>query len=144
VVAVKALALKNRKIRLPNTRVAPQVIVIVLVLGLIGAMAIEPTRQLLAQRERIAGMETDLHRLQESNTQLEDHIRRLEDLDYLEHLAREQVGLVRPGETAIVVMPPSRKTQQEKLARAQARKPPPPPPPPPGFVEGFLEFISLG
>jgi cell division protein FtsB len=141
---VKAMALKYRKFKLPTMGAAPQIVVFLLVIGLVGAMAIEPTRQLLEQRDRIAGMESDLHRLERSNDQLETRIQRLNDPDFLEQLAREQAGLVRPGETAYVVMPPSRQTQQEKLARILARRPPPPPPPPPGVIEGFLEFISWG
>lgn len=122
----------------------PQVVIFLLLLGLVGAMAIEPTRQLLEQRERISGMETDLNRIERSNDKLQARIKRLQDPDFLEQQAREQIGLVRPGETAYVVMPPSRRTQLAKKERIKASKPPPPPPPEPGFVEGLIEFVSWG
>jgi cell division protein FtsB len=139
----KFLALSNR-LREARLGWLPQVVIFVLLLGLIGAMAIEPTRQLLEQRKRISGMATDLESIQDSNQKLEARIQRLQDPDYLEQQAREQIGLVRPGETAIVVMPPSRKTQLAKQRRIQASKPPPPPAPEPGFIQGLLEFISWG
>jgi cell division protein FtsB len=140
----KKLAAARDRFRSMRASWLPQAIIFVLLLGLVGAMAIEPTRQLLEQRERISGMESDLQRIERSNQKLEDRIKRLQDPDFLEQEAREQIGLVRPGETAIVVMPPSRRAQLLKQQRKQAAKPPPPPPPEPGFVEGLLEFISWG
>jgi hypothetical protein len=67
---------------------------IVLVLGLVGAMAIQPTRQLLEQRARIEGMAGDLSRIQALNHKLEARIARLQDPDYIEQEARDKVGLV--------------------------------------------------
>jgi Septum formation initiator len=107
-------------------------------------MAIEPTRQLLAQRRRIAGMAGDLAEIQKMNNKLETRIERLQDPDFIEQRAREQAGLVRRGETTFIVMPPSRHEQRRKdKARAARRRDPAPPPPEPGFVEGFLDFVGL-
>lgn len=128
-----------RKIRLPKLGIWPQVVVLVLVLGLVGAMAIEPTRQLLDQRDRIAAATSDLQRLERSNARLEDQIRRLNDPDYIEQQAR-QVGLVRPGEIPFVVMPPSRDPAKE---RAERRRAAPRPEPEPGWFEGFVSFLGL-
>ena len=96
--------------------VGPQVVAVLLVVGLAGAMAIQPTRQLLEQRARIAEMSSDLRLIQRANVELARDARRLEDPAYLERQARAQMGLVRPGETTYVVMPPSRK------ATARARR----------------------
>ena len=49
---------------------APQVAIVMLVVGLAGAMAIEPTRQLLEQRSRIAGMNEELKAIKNSNRRL--------------------------------------------------------------------------
>jgi cell division protein FtsB len=126
------------KIRLPRLGLVPQVIAIALVLGLLGAMAIEPTRQLLAQRERISGMATDLDRIERSNRRLADRIDRLKDPDFLEQRARE-IGLVREGETSIVVMPPSKSSRtQDRSSKQEA-----PRPEPLDFVEGFFNFVGF-
>jgi cell division protein FtsB len=132
---VKALEFSNR----PKLGFGPQFLVIGLMIALVFAMAIGPTRQLLEQRERISGMESELHSIQRSNSELEDRIARLNDPDYLEQQARAQSGLVRPGERAFVVMPPS------KVPGIKHREhlPEKPPPPDPSLIEGFLDFVGL-
>ena len=125
--------------RLPSLGIGPQIVALLLVLGLLGAMAIEPTRQLIEQRERIAGMSNDLSQIQRSNERLDARIGRLKDPDFLEQRARD-IGLVRPGETAYVVMPPSRSRAKAAAASKPERKPPPPQP---GFIDGFLEFVGI-
>jgi cell division protein FtsB len=132
------------RLRLPRFGLTPQVVVLVLVLGLVSAMAIQPTRQLLEQRRRIEGMAAELGELQELNRSLEDRIGRLQDPDYIEQLAREQSGLVRPGEKPYVVLPPSRKAQRKAEERARRRAPAEPKPvEEPGLVEGFLDFVGV-
>jgi cell division protein FtsB len=126
--------------RLPRLGIGPQIVVGVLVVGLLAAMAIEPTRKLFEQRERISEMAGDLHEITRSNDRLNARIERLRNPDFLEQRAREQIGLIRPGEIAIVVMPPS-KNARPKTTRVE--KEPPPPPPPRGFMEGLLNFVGL-
>jgi cell division protein FtsB len=124
-----------------NLGIGPQVTVVVLVVVLAGAMAIQPTRQLLAQRTRISEMSEELRRIETANAQLEAHIARLNDPDYIETRARSELGLVRPGETTFVVMPPTRRAARRKergRERAPATRPSPP-----GFVERLLDFIGV-
>jgi cell division protein FtsB len=135
---MKAIALRAFR---PRWGVGPQVIVVLLVIGLFGALLIEPTRQLLEQRERIAGMASHLEKIDRSNERLEDRIARLNDPDFLEQRARTQVGLVRPGETTYIVMPPSRGAG--KPGKRADRKAPVTRPEPPGLIEGFLDFIGV-
>lgn len=135
---MRALALRPR-FRLPRFGKAPQFIVVLLILGLLGAMAIQPTRQLLAQRERISGMAKDLDEIERSNRRLELRIERLQDPDFVEQRARE-IGLVRQGETSIVVMPPSKQSLKE---RARPKKERPTSPRPLGFIDGFLNFVGF-
>ncbi len=137
--ALRAMRGKTKKFRLPSLGMGPQVVALLLVLGLLGAMAIEPTRQLIEQRERMEGMSSDLEQVQRSNRKLEDRIERLKDPDFLEQRARD-IGLVRAGETAYVVMPPSRGSGDRKKPKQAA---PEPTPAAPGFLEGFLSFIGL-
>ena len=132
------------RIRMPRFGLGPQIVVLLLVVGLVGAMAIEPTRRLLEQRDRIAGMADDLNEVKRMSRKLQTRIERLQDPDFIEQRAREQLGLIREGETTFVVMPPSRQAQRRK-ARARAAHSPEPKPAPaePGFVEGFFDFIGL-
>ena len=137
--SVRGASGRGSKMRLPSLGMAPQIVALLLILGLLGAMAIEPTRQLIEQRERIDGMSQDLGQIQRSNERLDARIGRLKDPDFLEQRARD-IGLVRPGETAYVVMPPSRSS-----VKAEASKKPAPAPVPeqPGFIQGFLDFVGL-
>lgn len=119
--------------------VGPQVVAVLLVVGLAGAMAIQPTRQLLEQRARIAEMSQDLRRIQRANVQLARDARRLEDPAYLERQARAQMGLVRPGETTFVVMPPRRKAaakarESSRATGAKHRKA--------SYLERLMTFIG--
>jgi cell division protein FtsB len=124
---------------------APQAVILILVLGLVGAMAIEPTRRLLDQRRRIEGMAGDLNRIENLNDKLAARIKRLQDPDYIEQEARAIAGLVREGETTFVVMPLSRQQRRERREAAQRRNPPVPVvEPEPGLLEGWLDFIGLG
>lgn len=127
--------------RLPRFRGVPQVVAFLLVLGLVGGMAIEPTRQLLAQRDRISGMAADLEQVQANNLELEQQIARLENDDYIEQRARDQIGLVRPGEITYVVMPPSKKEAASKRDKRRPVKIDPPAPP--SFLEGLAHFIGF-
>ena len=138
---MKALALV--RFRMPRMGIGPQVVITVLVLGLLGAMAIEPTRQLLEQRERISTMAADLQEIERSNQRLSARIERLQDPDFLEQRAREQIGLVRPGETAIVVMPPSKRMATKSTSKERAAQQRTPRPEPFNFFEGFLNFVGL-
>jgi cell division protein FtsB len=119
---------------------APQVAVVVLVVGLASVMAIEPTRQLLEQRSRIAGMSEDLRTIRRANEQLESRVARLQDPDYLEQEAREG-GLVRPGETSVIVMPPPE--SEEDPARDKERAVTNKPMDEPTFVESLQAFLGL-
>lgn len=101
--------------------VGPQIVAVILMLGLAGAMAIEPTRRLIEQRDRIALMSQDLVALDDANLALEERITRLGDRDFLEQKARE-MGLVRRGEKLYVVLPPSRKVLQRRALRADAKR----------------------
>ena len=139
-VAVRGAGGRSKKIRLPSLGMGPQIVALLLVLGLLGAMAIEPTRQLIEQRERIEGMSADLRGIQRSNRRLENRIGRLKDPDFLEQRARN-IGLVRPGETAYVVMPPS-KSASDDAERSQ-KKVARPPVEEPGFIDGLRAFLGL-
>jgi cell division protein FtsB len=139
---VKALALRLRP-RFPRRArlgIVPQIVAVLLCLGVGGAMVLTPIRQLVEQRERIEAMSTELAQVQERNRALKERVAQLKNPDFLEQRAREQSGLVRPGEIGVVVMPPSRQAQK---AKAEQRRKEEKPAPPPGYVERVLGFVGL-
>lgn len=64
-----------------------------------------PARALVSQRERIGELEERRSALRSENAKLATQVARLEDPEQLEVLARERLGLVRPGERAYFVEP---------------------------------------
>ena len=120
--------------------VGPQIVAVILMLGLAGAMAIEPTRRLIEQRDRIALMSQDLVALDDANLAFEQRITRLGDRDFLEQKARE-MGLVRHGEKLYVVLPPSRKVLQRRAMRAEQRRSQPEAA---NWLEQALHFVGVG
>lgn len=121
--------------------IVPQLVVLFLVIGLAGAMAIEPTRQLIAQRDRIGDMSDQLRQVRHSNRALQARVERLNDPDYLEQEARA-AGLVRPGETLYNVVPPSRRQARERR-REKRRRPARTEQVDQSFMERWLNFVGL-
>ncbi len=69
-------------------------------------LAVFPTRTYLAQRASTSSARTELDDLHRRNSALERRIERLQTPEEIERLAREQYGLVRPGEEAYAILPP--------------------------------------
>lgn len=68
--------------------------------------ALGPAQQALEQRRAIESEQQKLAALRSTNIQLDEELARLSDQEYLEKAAREQLGLVRPGETSYIVERP--------------------------------------
>jgi cell division protein FtsL len=92
---------------LPHTgaRLTARAAILGVLVVIVAALSIVPTRQFLAQRAQIAKLEQDAGRLEQANGQLESQIAKLHDSSELERLARECLGMVKPGETAFVTVP---------------------------------------
>ncbi len=86
-----------------------RVAVVGLVLGLvlIGALFafVYPTRTFLDQRAQVQRSESRLALLRAQNAQLVAETHRLNSDSEIERIAREQYGLLRPGERAFVIVP---------------------------------------
>jgi cell division protein FtsB len=67
--------------------------------------AIFPVRTYLSERSQITDLTRQAQVLEQRNAKLAAQIQRLHDPEYLEKLARECLGMVRPGEVAFVVVP---------------------------------------
>lgn len=99
-----ALRAPTRRARI---RLTPRAAVLVLVVSALLLYLVVPLRSYLAQRDRLAQLEEQARALERQNSELEEEIRRLYDPEYLERIARECLGMVRPGEIAFVVVPKS-------------------------------------
>ena len=134
--------LARRRFHFPDLGKGAQVIALMLIVGLLVAMAIQPTRQLVEQKQRISEMSADLQHVHNVNERLTDRIDRLKDPDYIEQRAREQVGLIRQDERTYVVIPPGTKgdgaPKKKKPERAA-----PAPVEDRGALGSFLEFIGV-
>jgi cell division protein FtsB len=88
-----------------RSRFTPSGAVLALVVvALLFAVAV-PVRTLLQQRADLARMEQQAHVLQQQNVALDRRLQQLDDPAYLERIARECLGMVKPGEIAFVVVP---------------------------------------
>jgi cell division protein FtsB len=77
-----------------------------LALVLVLAMSlVVPLRQYATQRSRVAELAAKVDALSRANARLERRITQLRDPAYLERLARECLGMVKPGEIAFVTVP---------------------------------------
>ena len=66
-----------------------------------------PLRAYMAQRDRLGQLERQTRILEQQNGLLETKIKQLHDPAFLERLARECLGMVKPGEWSFVVVPKS-------------------------------------
>ena len=64
-----------------------------------------PLKTYMLQRERVSQLEQRTELLERRNAILDGRIDRLHDPQYIERLARECLGMARPGEIAFVVVP---------------------------------------
>ena len=71
--------------------------------ALLGMLALVPLRSFLEQRGHIADLERERLALRVQNALLRRDISNLRDPVELERLARECLGMVGPGETALIV-----------------------------------------
>jgi cell division protein FtsL len=75
---------------------------LLVVVAFLGVVLLVPARQFLEQRSRIAELERETTRLEQQNADLQTEIAKLHDPAELERLARACLGLVKPGEIALV------------------------------------------
>ncbi|MGH2635066.1 MAG: FtsB family cell division protein [Actinomycetota bacterium] len=76
---------------------------LLVILTLLVVLALVPARQFLEQRGRISDLERRTAELVELNAGLRQRIAMLDDPSELERIARECLGMVAPGEIALVV-----------------------------------------
>lgn len=68
-------------------------------------LAIAPLRGYLDERGQLSDLKKQTTVLEQQNHALQTRIEQLSDATFLERIARECLGMVKPGETAFVVVP---------------------------------------
>jgi cell division protein FtsB len=84
-------------------RVTGRAVILVALVLLLAAAGTGVFQQYLNQRARIDRLERNVRALQAERDRLEHRVRQLNDPEHLEALARECLGMVRPGEILFVV-----------------------------------------
>lgn len=100
-------------VRRPLMMLAPAAL---LVVALALATNVLPLRQIVAQRQEIAATEARLDALVTENDVLDSQVDALGTPIEIERLAREELGYVRPGETAFVVIDPDTDTSEAPVS----------------------------
>lgn len=93
----------SRAIERAGPKLTGRAAVLLVAVLLLVMLAAVPARQFFEQRSRIAELERRSVELEQANAELRQQIVRLRDPAELERLARECLGMVAPGETALVV-----------------------------------------
>ncbi len=88
-----------------RVRITARGAVLLAVVMLLAIALVYPARLYWQQRHQIGDLEKQTHALMVDNQKLTSQIQQLNKPDYLERLARECLGMVKPGETAFVVVP---------------------------------------
>ena len=92
----------SRTLERDRPRLTGRAAALLVVVALLALLTLIPARQYVAQRGRIAELEHRATELELRNDQLQAQIAALHDPAELERLARECLGMVRPGEIALV------------------------------------------
>jgi cell division protein FtsB len=86
-------------------RFTGRAVALIVVVAALLVAAMYPLRAYLRERSNIASLQHQVNVLEQTNSQLDGRIQQLHDPAYLERLARECLGMVKPGEIPFVVVP---------------------------------------
>ena len=59
-------------------------------------------RQIQKLQRELEQLENEISETKEKNTLLENQLEKVDDDEYIERIARERLGLVKPGETLLI------------------------------------------
>ena len=95
----------TRAVSRSRIRFTPRAAILaVIVVGLLFYLLV-PLKTYLVQRSRLDRMSHQVQLLEQQNSKLESQVRMLRDPAYLERLARQCLGMVKPGEIPFIVVP---------------------------------------
>ena len=86
-------------------KVTPKAAILSVVLMVLLLYMMVPLRSYLEQRARLTELQQQAKSLQQQEAKLLNQIAELQDPDYVQRVARECLGMVRPGEIAFVMVP---------------------------------------
>jgi len=86
-------------------KLTPKAAILSVILMVLLLYMMVPLRSYLEQRARLTQLTQQANALQRQQASLMHEIAQLQDPDYLQRIARECLGMVRPGEIAFVIVP---------------------------------------
>jgi cell division protein FtsB len=89
----------------PSVRLNGRAVALLLIALAVMLLAIPPLRGYLDERGQLKDLQNQATALEQQNQTLQTRIDQLSDATFLERIARECLGMVKPGETAFVVIP---------------------------------------
>jgi len=97
-------------------------LVVVLLLSYLAFTFSSQFSSLSAMQRDIRNMEQEVQELKQKNASLREELQRVQSDSYVEKVAREKLGLVKPGETRVVTVPQG--TQLKKIQAPAANSGP--------------------
>lgn len=73
-------------------------------------LAVFPTRSFLLQRQQVRSTVAKVKAMEASNQALQKQVNAMNSPSEIASIARSEYGLIKPGEKAFVVLPPSKST----------------------------------
>jgi cell division protein FtsB len=95
--------MSSRTVSASRLRLTGRAVVLGVILVLTGVASAGVVRQYLGQRAEIDRLEQEVRSIETDRERLEEELTRLHDPEHLERLARECLGMVKPGEIRFVV-----------------------------------------
>ncbi len=94
-----------RRAERPSTRLNARAVALLLIALAVMLLAIAPLRGYMDERGSLKTLQDQATALERQNQALQTQVNQLSDATFLERIARECLGMVKPGETAFVVVP---------------------------------------
>jgi cell division protein FtsB len=88
-----------------SLRASGRAVALLLIACAVMLLGVAPLRGYLDERGQLADLHRQAATLEAQNAKLQSQIDRLTDEAYLERIARQCLGMVRPGDTAFVLVP---------------------------------------
>jgi cell division protein FtsL len=97
----------SASVELPRRRLrfTPRALVLAVIMIALLFYLVVPMRTYVAQRNRLSQLERQTQILEQQNQVLSQQVARLNDPAYVEQIARECLGMIRPGEISFVIVP---------------------------------------
>lgn len=109
-----------------------------------GTSAIGGALRVYQYQREIESLRADLARLEQRRSDLAEQQLYLHSDQYIEKVAREELGLIKPGDQPIVIVPGDRSSAPGETSAKPAAPPPTPPGPTDLFQQIYDRFLGSG